>query len=1058
MIERVARCLQQVGHVAHRKPTKPFRSRRHLHSAFWSHGAGNIDLPAWWILLLQTPIAWEESDRKGKHRNIGEAVSTGLQDIFLDFLYPVQTLALIRRLKRSTTAHQDAARKIQRYSRSYTSIAQDFIAGRDLGEIGYGDALLQKQEVRRGPQERINEILDASEYSPHLDELWQKYQDLLEDRQNLSPPQIVKMLRHLVLSTRAADHERAVALFESLPVSDRIAIHYSYGIAAALNLQDLSSAIDMHREAFSRGHGSIGTSSLLKCAVQHEDWSKALAVWYVQWDKGWAFYTRSEIWRGVEDLSLQELIPKATSALTFILSMSGVTSDRSTDAAREFAVELIRHVFCRKNASFDIHQHSILIRRAKEIDPSSSGLLTLALQQLLSIKSSEHLEQALHLYHDLKETATFSPTTKLLDLITDRSKTLRSSSGIKLVLRDWRQCYELMKASTYRKVAFMLARDGQLDALQELFEAFISNHGVPKDPWFYHYLLQTYHERADTEGILQCVADLRSKYNFVPDLKARTSVIATFARVDNVQDAVKYYGELKESGLRPDSNTYFHLMSMYARRGDRNAVQLLYEQAKTEGVPTSVGMIDALVQTHINDDRLEEAEELVSQALQIDSKYPRTFMWNILLKAYALRKDVDKVSQLHDKMQKANVPSNGITYANLMTSLTIAKYPDAAWKIMTDVLPRRKIKRTAMHYGVVMGGYLETREYSRIFQLYKAMLNEGLTPNMSTQNVLLRAAAAVDKEKPLALAEGSNAQTLVRAEQTLEQTLTHLDPGELATSETRQFVGQNPLDEAFFSSYFDYLIFTYGKEAAFTKASELFDRYNREMPLVRRSNEDVVATPSIRMLSALMATHLQAEDHKEIDRCWSLALEKSKKLARRSRSDDSRPRWVLYSRRYILNLPLQQYIESLDIQNRTADLIATVDNVCTAGYALTNANWNLYIQALARASRPIDQQLAFSHCDRHLMPNWSGWKVLGDPFYLKPKLQAASRNLAKQDQNSPSYLTLVWLAKVYLQAKSRGSSMLMRQLEKAGPKTMDAILNMPRLDDRPQSEILRGEV
>lgn len=1058
MIERVAKCLEIGGQIALRGSKKELRSRRHLHSAFWSHGAGNIDLPAWWILLLQTPESVHEPSSNKRVGHLREAVSSGLHNIFLDFLYPVQTLALIRRLKRSSNAHQHAAQNAKRYSRSYASIAKDFISGAKAvkAEEAAGSDTRQAGGVL---ENGIEELLDSKDHTGLHDELWQSYQDLLELPQSLSPQNLVRMLRCLVLSSRTIDVERAVALFEGIPVQQRRAIHYSYAVSAALTLKDLGTAITIHREALSRINGSIGTAAILRYAIQEEAWTEAIDTWHRIWEHKLSYYTKPEIWAAVDALPLADLISKASSASDFAISISESTGESAAAAAaREFGLELIGRAFSTTGITFDVNEHWKLIAKAKTLDQSNDSIQKMALSQLLSVDTREHGHRALHLYRILRRSSTFSPTREILHAVTLKLLEEKSSSGMLMVIDDWRTYFATLPVRYVLRCARILAQNGQLEATQKIFHDYVSEYGKPKKNALYHSLLLVYSRRADTEGIIRCFNYLRENYGFEPGVKAWNSIIATFARVGDIDGALNYFGQLRDTGLHPDSATYSFLMSMYGKRGDRDAVDDLYEQTKAEGIPTTIRIIDTIVLANINDGALDEAERLVEQALQMELDGSRTFMWSVLLNAYALRKDVEKVSHLHKRMQEAGVPSDAMTYAALMTSLTIAKIPNAARKIMDTVMPKVKVKRTSLHYAIVMGGYLATNQYGKVFQLYKNMLRDNLGPSMSTQNVLLRAAASVDKAS-LPADEGSRDQSeLIRAEQTFEQTIANLDPMELAPSGPRLFAGPNPINEAFSSTYFEYLVFLYGKEGAFTKAIELYERYiTTSLPL--QSNEkDIETSPPSRLLSALMVTHIRTGDYSEVDRCWSLAVEKAEYLACKSKADTFRPGWVLHSRRFIINLPLHQYITSLTNQNRTEDLIDTIDGLHSAGYALNSANWNTYVQALARSTRMAHRFLAFENCERYLISNWHGWAALGDHKYMKPKFRATQRDmLLKQDQRAPTYLTLVYLARAYLECKSQGKSSLMRTMERSGPKTVDAITNMPRLNDRPQSEILRQE-
>jgi len=240
MIERASRCLEYGGRLALRGSKKPFCSRRYLHNAFWSHGAGNIDLPSWWILLLQTSDHNDGSRSRRGVKDVGEKFSGALQDIFLHFLHPVQTLALMRRLRQSTTAHHNAASivrnaalSVRQYSRNYTSIAEAVITGEKATQEKAQD---QIQDASADPpakaprsmgtiRKRIDEIFSTEDQTKLYDELWRNYQDIVEASQSLSPEEVIKMLRSLGKSERPKDLERSVAFFESLPVSQRKAIH-----------------------------------------------------------------------------------------------------------------------------------------------------------------------------------------------------------------------------------------------------------------------------------------------------------------------------------------------------------------------------------------------------------------------------------------------------------------------------------------------------------------------------------------------------------------------------------------------------------------------------------------------------------------------------------------------------------------------------------------------------------------------------------------------------------------------------------------------------------------
>lgn len=101
MLEQAAACLK---FGAARNPLRcslrPSRSQRLLHSTFWDHGAGDLDLPPWAVALLPNsdlPLRRDSDEiraTRGQRKPQAPAPSDG---VFLDFLYPPHALAWLQR-------------------------------------------------------------------------------------------------------------------------------------------------------------------------------------------------------------------------------------------------------------------------------------------------------------------------------------------------------------------------------------------------------------------------------------------------------------------------------------------------------------------------------------------------------------------------------------------------------------------------------------------------------------------------------------------------------------------------------------------------------------------------------------------------------------------------------------------------------------------------------------------------------------------------------------------------------------------------------------------------
>lgn len=971
----------------------------------------------------------------------------------MDFLLPAQTVAffhqLVSRDIRSLLGHRQKRNGHLR-SRAYTSNASDSASTVGSKPLeGHVEPFVATVAGEDEVQKQFHNLLGEDASAGNREKLWQTYQNLQDLSLSLSPAELIKLLRCLSTSENKIDIERSSLLFARIPVHERRAIHYSYAVTAALSQSDLETALRLHREALSRIQGSVGTSAILRYTVERALWQPAIETWHRYWFHRQMYFERPDIWTGVNAIPFHELMDKALLAAEFGILAAETASQDAAVAARDFALQLILRSFIIRNKDFDLKKHKELLEKAKSLKEPELEIYQQAIFQLLSIDSVDHGRAAIGLYREMRSTTTLTPGLPVMKAILQRLYTIRSAAGMFMMLEDYRRYHGGPTASALKLIIHHLARQGNSEAVFELFEEFRTRFGIPRSPKLFNSLIYVYFRRAQVEKAVQVFQSLQKDYGFAPDLGSWNLVISTFARVFDYDGALTWFNKLAKTTLKPDSQTYVTMMAMYAKQGDFEAVASLFQQSRSDNVKSTIAMVDSLVLAQVNNDQLAEAQKTAEDALQMDVEGSRTRMWNIVISGYAMRRDLGKVSEIHRRMQEAGVPLDGLTYAALMQSLVIVKQPDAARKILKVVMPRCRIRKSPLHYAIVMDGYLAVQNYGWVFQLYNHMLKRNLKPVASTQNAVLRAAASVDMQKVNEQGRESKQIELSRAQEVLDRMLADMDPMELAGNEPVLFFGVDRLDEAFSSTYFSYLVFLYGREKVFTKVSELYDRYTATAQSFR---QDVELSPPVKMLSALMVAHLSANNHEEVERCWYLALDKAEKLARRpAASDLSEPGWVLPSRRFIMNPLLLHYLKSLEAQHRINDIIATINDLRTSGYALTSNSWNLYIQALVRNDHGL---LAYELCERELIDGWPGWQSFGGTWSLKSRFRAMTPSRLQTNRRMPSYHTLVYLAGAYMDAQSATSNRL-EQLRKVAPRTVEIVRNMPKVEDELQTSVLR---
>lgn len=1080
MIERVTACLENGGKHVLRRISK-HHTHRSLHSAFWSHGAGNINLPSWWLAFLQVPST---RDRTWPFDKPATEIPQTTPDplAFLDFLYPGETLAFLRKLinvNTSVVRRRRPSQLLLQRSRAYTSAADapgDIRPSREATGQSINteassaeDTNLDQLNGEAGSEIRrvFKRMLRTKEDPLNTPELWQKYQELQGMSLSLNSRDYSLLFERLSASKTSFNLKCIGDLFSDIPLPKRNYLHYDHAVLAALEQKDLGGAMCLHRDATPRVRYLHGSSMILKYAVQHSRWRCAEEIWNYHLDRERAHVWQPNIWKGLNTLQAPEFLAGAARAVSEAIRQAKTSSHDDANLTRSLAISLVQRALSIRNTEFDVSKQLGLLSRSRRIAQPDLSLFKNAVLQNLSLgrHNHKHNNAALKLYRKIRGRLNLVPDVGLLMAMVKRFSALRDSEGMYEVLEDFRKHHEAPPKEAYSLIMAQLARHGDFDAVDGLFRDFIVRHGKENIQKHARFLFSACSRRAEADRADSVLQSLRETYGYEPNLEAWNSLIATHARVGNHDGAMSLLQKIMAANLTPSNSTYGILMNMFARRSDYDTTSTLYEQAISVGIKPNVPMLNSLVLALVAGDRFDEAYQVVQDAVTMDldigtnqptditGDFTRTRMWNTLLSHCALNKRLDKVAEIQKRMHEVGVPFDNITYAALMLSLCIKNMPGAALRIKNVIMPSSGARLTALHYSILMGGFMKTNEPNKVLLLADEMLKSNINPTFSSQNQLLRVASRVDEQQDDQENDGEQPFQARRAEEVMRQALETLNPMELAALGPKQRAQSNPVNVAFYASYFSYMVYLYGKKRSFDRVVGIYDEY---IATARKVHGDTGALPPVELLSALMVAHFNAGEHDETERCWHLAVEKSEQLARRFNADTSQPGWVLHKYRFILALPFTRYMQSLQASSRVDDIATTVDFLQHAGYRLSVHNWNKYSQILAQEGQTL---LAFEICEKHLMDGWPGWEYFGAPLRAKSKIKK-QWNPTSLDRSRPfpHYETLVYLAGNFLNFKSMpygtGKETL-QDLERLAPRTMEAVLKMPNFDDDVQNSVLR---
>lgn len=1004
-----------------------------LHSSFWHHAALDLDLSACWLSVLQ-PL------HDGRN---AAAHSTHQDPLFLDFLYPARTLALMRRLSHLSREAWQARQMRLRNSgrmRQFSSRANGYDATdpppvdaasgdtpfdssedasqrdpfEDISPMPMGD--LSELDLEGFPLDETNgladvdnapemlrSLLDAGELDSRMVwVLWQK-----TDTAHRTPDLSAAVLDYLcsVKPFTPMFAQEATAIFDALDAKDRRPSSYHGAVTAYLLLNQLGKAALAHEHGIESGHvarGKIGTSELLASAIEKERWQLAIEVYTEMTNlRG----PTLEIW-SVAKKNL-EMCNHAESFLLYLRWMRRLTGREPEDQhqIRTFATDLgaqaIRQHAPHSSSASEEKRLYRLLMRLKQSAFLESRHYEYALRGLLASPTTKEAKIPPMVVRKLytryiaiaKADRSVVPSQKLfaamLYALTGNMTKSHGTrgTGLRVDVGNVAADMSVFHGRPSNKMLELLmdryARVGDVTRTKSWFRY------IPirqRKPFHLEYILEAHARCGATEEAKKVFEDIKQMLGRDPHVRAWNMLLHGYARNDDAAGAYQVFDNLMSSSVEPDAYSFTAILDLMALRGDVDGIKDMLALAASvdDRIIRSTAVAGYLVTAFINNDDMDSAE-LVAEQLRKrrGSEHMQgsmTPIWNNIATAYALRRDVMGTRRVYERMLADGVEPDEFTYAALLQALCLVRNSDAAWKILRLVIPQKPVKQLSLHYAIVMAGYINQRKYERVAYVDKHRKQQGIRASLSTKIAAIKAVAL--SEHVGRYQNRDNLQEeLVRTEKMLAHVLSKNDPWEY-TAEPQTGLGFRTMDQSD-GAYVDIVIEIYGARGAFSMAERLLQEWVARNKDMDPSNP--ARLPPLRMIVALMSAHFKAERYDEVERLWDMALEQVAQLTQlytpksATHAETENP-----SRDTIA--PARRHLLSrpLVIFLRTLHFQGRYDDAQRTVSGLLAQGFTLdnlsWNLYIQLLARTGRISLAFGLCEKYLMPQWAGWRKKDDPL------------------------------------------------------------------------------
>ncbi|KAG9195403.1 hypothetical protein G6011_00524 [Alternaria panax] len=1143
MLERASTCLESGGRQLFRAPKPCLRSRRTPHPTLWHHGPSDLTLP---ICLAVTPTSkGARGDVNGGAAKKTSEVQRHQDGVLLDFLYPERTLALVRRplVKRlnapETRPRQSYAIAIRHFSTDQAQPPHHEVQSHvDVAE----QAKKEAAELLRDSHAyvELQKLLKSSQ--PGKQELaWQLYTAIPEDLMAGQVRMRRHLIKYLVQDGEPAVPERVLSVFGELRPDLRRLSSYRAAIKAYIALAMYGPAIqlldELEHPTDPRKSLNImrsGIEIILRRAVLDEQWDLAFRVFRIfrrrtNKIRGITTYkairfgdTLPEIWGEV--VQLPELLEHFQSFLRYVgefqheLKSSHLLERDLTCFVMSFVPHVMDRVLNTREYDDDfLWDYFIrLFDGLHALQLPTSACYEYAIKRLLELpryqKYNNQRKIPLELYRRYRQmyldqtepTIDARPSANLIRSLIDQHSTMGGLGRVQDHVQDLRAWYpnEPLHPRLLKLLIRTYADAGDAKRVHEYVDELRSTYNDEVSIKVLSSLLYVYARKADVIGTITQFKRIHEEFHMAPDTGCWNILLLAYVRAEDLDGALECFNNCLGYGVVPDVHTFGPLLDFCAQRGDVEAFETLFSKAKQMGIQLDMdvraraGYVEAFV--NAGD---EEGAEAIAQGMLNSWKAgrlhgePLTHTWNLLIQQRALDRDLVGSRDRYKQMVENNIPLDSWTYGSLMRALVEAKQTNAAYKLLRVTMPEQGLRVHALHYAIVMTGFLRERQYAQAVQAYERMMERNVPQTESSRQASIQALGLADRRKLEKRGARHPNYRLLRAEEALEEILLSSTAREVAHRQPAHERSTGIHDPSVLpQSYYGLMISLYSARSAYKTCKKLFQKAAALAP-----DSNNYTTP-LTLTTSMMEAHLKAGKHAEVAKCWELARTSAANLTKtfhqalqqpaaipdnpevlnltetsslidpsiQERFEESR---ISNNRRDILTKPTRIYIRSLLAQSEDANALQeaqrTIRDLLVNGFTIDTLTLNEFIQQLALRARLID---AFTICEAYLMPRFPGWREL-IPNYIRHDRKGYQwmelrHHEIKKTSVLPRYKTLVLLAKAYDQVKSDerngigydadAEAWMAEILEHSAPLTVRAIDSMPRTFDQLQQRYFNG--
>ncbi|KAL6583151.1 hypothetical protein OROMI_005229 [Orobanche minor] len=196
----------------------------------------------------------------------------------------------------------------------------------------------------------------------------------------------------------------------------------------------------------------------------------------------------------------------------------------------------------------------------------------------------------------------------------------------------------------------------------------------------------------------------------------------------------------KQKWYVADNGVYSKLISVMGKKGQTRMAMWLFSEMCNSGCKPDTSVYNSLITAHLHS---RDKSKALTKALMYFSKMkgmdrcaPSVVTYNILLRAFAQAKDVDRVNALFKNLDESIVAPDIFTFNGVMDAYGKSGMI-GEMELVLSKMKSKQIKPDIITFNLLIDSYGRKQEFDKMEQVFTSLLHSGEKPTLPTFNSMI---------------------------------------------------------------------------------------------------------------------------------------------------------------------------------------------------------------------------------------------------------------------------------------------------------------------------------